>query len=182
MDRIALLIDDLAAAEYRPKAALREALNHPAAVAEATLPLLIEREAKIGWKVLEADVDCADHLPFPFRARIDAQLANGVINDVKTASKREAPDWYTVFKMQLYALPLWQAGESFGLEIAQITKTKMPGLWHYRCDVTDRQMEDARIQLLQAAEDIHNGIFRRRPSRFCDYNHDLGKFISVDAA
>ncbi|GJE47401.1 hypothetical protein GOFOIKOB_0424 [Methylobacterium tardum] len=40
MDRIALLIDDLAAAEYRPKAALREALNHPAAVAEATLPLL----------------------------------------------------------------------------------------------------------------------------------------------
>jgi len=40
MDRIALLIDDLAAAEYRPKAALREALKHPAAVAEATLPLL----------------------------------------------------------------------------------------------------------------------------------------------
>ncbi|SDA17729.1 SEC-C motif-containing protein [Methylobacterium sp. UNC378MF] len=40
MDRIALLIDDLAAAEYRPKAALREALRHPAAVAEATLPLL----------------------------------------------------------------------------------------------------------------------------------------------
>ena len=40
MDRIAMLIDDLAAAEYRPKAALREALNHPAAVAEATLPLL----------------------------------------------------------------------------------------------------------------------------------------------
>ncbi|AIQ91296.1 zinc chelation protein SecC [Methylobacterium sp. XJLW] len=40
MDRIALLIEDLAAAEYRPKAALREALKHPSAVAEATLPLL----------------------------------------------------------------------------------------------------------------------------------------------
>ncbi|MDE4912313.1 DUF1186 domain-containing protein [Methylobacterium sp. 092160098-2] len=40
MDRIALLIEDLAAAEYRPKAALREALKHPSAVAEAALPLL----------------------------------------------------------------------------------------------------------------------------------------------
>ena len=40
MDRVALLIEDLAAAEYRPKAALREALKHPSAVAEATLPLL----------------------------------------------------------------------------------------------------------------------------------------------
>jgi len=42
MDRIALLIDDLAAAEYRPKAALREALNHPAAVAEAMRRGLLE--------------------------------------------------------------------------------------------------------------------------------------------
>jgi uncharacterized protein len=40
MDRMTLLIADLAAAEHRPTAALREALRHPAAVAEATLPLL----------------------------------------------------------------------------------------------------------------------------------------------
>ena len=40
MDRIALLVADLAAAEYRPTAALREALRHPAAVGDATLPLL----------------------------------------------------------------------------------------------------------------------------------------------
>ncbi|MCJ2053607.1 DUF1186 domain-containing protein [Methylobacterium sp. J-070] len=40
MDRIALLIEDLAAAEHRPAAALKEALKHPAAIAEATLPLL----------------------------------------------------------------------------------------------------------------------------------------------
>ena len=40
MDRIALLIAELAAAEYRPTAALREALKHPAAIADATLPLL----------------------------------------------------------------------------------------------------------------------------------------------
>jgi hypothetical protein len=40
MDRITLLIADLAAAEYRPTAALREALRHPAAIADATLPLL----------------------------------------------------------------------------------------------------------------------------------------------
>ena len=40
MDRIALLIADLAAAEHRPTAALREALTHPGALADATLPLL----------------------------------------------------------------------------------------------------------------------------------------------
>ena len=40
MDRTALLIADLAAAEHRPTAALREAVKHPAAIAEATLPLL----------------------------------------------------------------------------------------------------------------------------------------------
>ena len=40
MDRITLLIADLAAAEHRPAAALREAVKHPTAIAEVTLPLL----------------------------------------------------------------------------------------------------------------------------------------------
>jgi uncharacterized protein len=40
MDRTALLIADLAAAEHRPTAALREAVKHLAAIAAATLPLL----------------------------------------------------------------------------------------------------------------------------------------------
>lgn len=40
MTRIAALIQDLAAADHRPTAALREALKHPGAIAEVTLPLL----------------------------------------------------------------------------------------------------------------------------------------------
>ncbi|RZK90639.1 MAG: DUF1186 domain-containing protein, partial [Methylobacterium sp.] len=40
MNRIAALIEDLAASEHLPTKALREALGHPAEIADATLPLL----------------------------------------------------------------------------------------------------------------------------------------------
>ncbi|WP_457105236.1 DUF1186 domain-containing protein [Methylobacterium sp. P5_C11] len=98
MDRIALLIADLAAAEYRPKAALREALQHPAAVAEATLPLLeaaadgrelAPDEANLlfwGLHVLAHARDTRALAPLLRLLRQDEETLDAVIGDALTAT------------------------------------------------------------------------------------------------
>lgn len=98
MDRIALLIDDLAAAEYRPKAALREALKHPAAVAEATLPLLeaaadgrelAPEETNLlfwGLHVLAHARDTRALAPLLRLLRYDEETLDAILGDAVTAT------------------------------------------------------------------------------------------------
>ncbi|MCJ2135730.1 DUF1186 domain-containing protein [Methylobacterium sp. J-026] len=98
MDRIALLIADLAAAEHRPTAALREALTHPEAVAEATLPLLEaaadERELTLeetnlvfwGLHVMAQTRDVRALGPLLHLLRQDEESLDAVLGDALTAT------------------------------------------------------------------------------------------------
>ncbi|WP_342104975.1 DUF1186 domain-containing protein [Methylobacterium sp. SI9] len=98
MDRTALLIADLAAAERRPTAALREAVKHPAAIAEATLPLLeaaaderalTPEEANLlfwGLHVMAQARDARALAPLLRLLRQDEESLDAVLGDALTAT------------------------------------------------------------------------------------------------
>ncbi|MDF2600478.1 MAG: motif domain protein [Methylobacterium brachiatum] len=98
MSRIAALIEDLAASEYRPTKALREALAHPAEIAEATLALLEaaaegrelapEQENLLFWglHVMAHARDTRALAPLLKLLRQDEETLDAVLGDAVTAT------------------------------------------------------------------------------------------------
>lgn len=98
MTALALLIEDLAGAVHLPAAALRQALEHPEAIAEATLPLLEkaatgaeleEREANLlfwGLHVMARARDTRALPPLLALLRQDGEVVEAVLGDAVTAT------------------------------------------------------------------------------------------------
>jgi hypothetical protein len=98
MTAIAMLIEDLAAAVHLPAAALRKALEHPDAIAEATLPLLEkaatdselgEAEANLlfwGLHVMAHARDSRTTAPLLGLLRQDSERVDEVLGDAVTAT------------------------------------------------------------------------------------------------
>ena len=98
MTALALLIEDLAGAVHLPVAALRKALEHPDAIAGATLPLLEkaatgaeleEREANLlfwGLHVMAQARDTSALPPLLALLRQDGEVVEAVLGDAVTAT------------------------------------------------------------------------------------------------
>ncbi|GJD34522.1 DUF1186 domain-containing protein [Methylobacterium aerolatum] len=98
MDPIALLIEDLAAAVHLPAAALRKALEHPDAIADATLPVLdkaaggadlSEAEANLlfwGLHVMAHARDARAYPPLLSLLRQDLDVVDGALGDAVTST------------------------------------------------------------------------------------------------
>ncbi len=95
---VALLIEDLAGAVHLPVAALRKALEHPEAVAEATLPVLVkaatgaeleEREANLLFWGLHSMAQARDTRalgPLLALLRQDIEVVEAVLGDAVSAT------------------------------------------------------------------------------------------------
>lgn len=95
---VALLIEDLAGAVHLPVAALRKALEHPDAVAEATLPIIVkaatgaeleEREANLlfwGLHIMARARDTRAFGPLLALLRQDIEVVEAVLGDAVSAT------------------------------------------------------------------------------------------------
>jgi len=159
----------------------REALAACHRFVDAALVQILQREAEIGYKLVEAEIEYGDALPFKFIGRIDAQLKNNDVRELKTSGTRRAPDFWASFQLRSQVLPLWAAEDPFSLSLVQMVKNTTVDVRLFHLPVTDGQMIAARRMLIDVADGISSAYFPARPGYWCDFPelHQTPTFVSA---
>lgn len=178
--------------DLKDHGSLGEAKDQAVALTKFLLPKIAEVDRQRGLLVSEYDLAelpeevRAAAWPFEMRGRIDAlygDQSTGVANamvDLKTSSKRSAPDNFASLQFSIYGYHFFAAGQSIRLGADVVTKKRIPDFDTYwlgqNGEVSELEYTAVRQIVLGVAEDISAGRFPARPSFYCAYEHGLPSF------
>lgn len=145
---------------------------------KASLPRILEWEAKIGYIAIEEYVDYQGVFPFAFSGKVDAQLKTGTIRDVKTTGSYDElkhPSDDTCEQLGSYVMPWWAAGEPIPVTEAVVIP-KMgkhePVIHPYQ--MTSRELTTLRDEIVKVAGMISAGWFPKGDGFYGKHDFDHG--------
>jgi hypothetical protein len=171
---------------------LGDAKDQALALARFALPKIAAVDAERGLLAAEYDLLSLPEevrraaWPFDMHGRIDALYGDtetGIptaMVDLKTSSKRAAPDNFASIQFAIYGYYFHLTGNPIRLGADVVTKKKVPDFDTYWLGqngvVSDIEYAGIRRIVLDVAAGISRGNFPARPSFYCAYDHGLPSF------
>jgi hypothetical protein len=130
---------------------------------KAAVPQVLADEAQVGILAIEEYVDFDGVFPFAFSGKLDVQLANYRIRDVKTTGsydEHKTPGTDTTIQLASYVMPWWWAGQEIPpTDAVTIAKMGKHDARIHPYQMTAEEVSAARDEIITVASMISAGYF-----------------------